>query len=230
MPTKNFLNRIVPMIFLDPDDGAGGGGEPKSLPPKEPTEEEKQKALDKQFAERADRAAKAERDRLLKDLGVADPDEAKALLEAARKAQDAQKSELERAESARQKAEKDAEDARLAAENALKTATTRILNSEIKIAASAPVTDKDGKVTRPSFRKEALDDVLLLINRDGIQEKDGTFDGIEKSLADLAKAKPYLLVEPQPKPGGGTPPERGSGSRKPIKGQEGDRKPIIGSL
>lgn len=229
MPTKNFFNRIVPMIFLDPDDGAGGGGEPKSEPPKEPTEEEKQKMLDKQFAERAERGKQAGRAEVLKELGIDDPEEAKKLLEAARKAQDAQKSELERAESARQKAEKDAEDARLAADTALKTATTRILNSEIKIAASAPVTDKDGKVTRPSFRKEALDDVLLLINRDGIQEKDGTFDGIEKSLADLAKAKPYLLVEPQPKPGGGTPLERGS-SRKPIKGQEGDRKPIIGSL
>ena len=100
--------------------------------------------------------------------------------------------------------------------------------SEIKINAAAPVMDKDGKkVVRPAFRKEALDDVLLLISREAITEEDGKYLNIDKALSDLAKAKPWLLDESAPA-SKGSPSESG----RQLKKQDGtqERAPIIRSL
>ena len=184
-----------PAFFLDGNDGNGGD-------PKEPTAEEKkladekaaQEKLDKQFADRAARAAETERKKLLDELGVKDPAEAKALLKSAREADDAKKSDLEKAESARKLAEEKAIQAQADAQAKLDAANKRVMDSEIKINASTPVMDKDGKkVVRPAFRKEALDDVLVLINREGITEENGSYKNLDKALNDLAKAKPWLL-------------------------------------
>lgn len=195
---SNLIKRFffLSMPFFAPDDGAGGGGDEPSADDKKAAEEKsKQDALDKQFAERADRAAKAEREKLLKELGVTDPEEAKKLLETARKADDEKKTALEKEQAAREKAENDAKAAKAAADEVLAQATTKLMNAEIKMSASTAVVDKDGKVTRAAFRAEAMDDVLLLLNREGIQEKDGTFTGVSEALAALAKTKPYLLAE-----------------------------------
>lgn len=232
---SNLIKRFffLSMPFFAPDDGAaGGGGDPA------PTEEDKKKAaeekskqeaLDKQFADRADRAAKAEREKILKELGVADPEEAKKLLETARKADDEKKTALEKEQAAREKAEKDAETAKAAADEILKQATTKLMNAEIKMSANTAVVDKDGKVTRAAFRADAMDDVLLLLNREGIQEKDGTFTGVSEALATLAKTKPYLLAEEKP-----TKPIRGNdggpGSKKKGSGNSGERTRIISGL
>lgn len=227
---SNLIKRFffLSMPFFSPDEA----------PPVEPTEEDKKKAaekqtqqdaLDKQFAERAERGKQAGRAELLKELGVADPEEAKKLLETARKADEEKKTDLEKEQAAREKAEKELTAAKDAADKVLAQATTKLMNAEIKMSANTVVVDKDGKVTRAAFRADAMDDVLLLLNREGIQEKDGTFTGVSEALATLAKTKPYLLAEEKPtKPTHGN--ESGPKGKKKDSGNSGERTRIISGL
>ena len=223
-PMKPSFGFQRPLFYLDGDDaGASKPDEPEKKEDK-PNQDE----LNKQFAERAKRAEEATTKKLLESLGVKDLDEAKALTEAARKATEAQKTDLEKAEAARLEAETKAQKAEADAQAKLDAANKRMLDSEIKINAAAPVMDKDGKkVVRPAFRKEALDDVLLLISREAITETDGKYINIDKALSDLAKAKPWLLDESAPV-SKGSPSESG----RQLKKQEGsaERAPIIRSL
>lgn len=229
---SNLIKRFffLSMPFFAPDDGAaGGGGDPAPTDDKKAAEDKaKQEALDKQFAERADRAAKAEREKLLKELGVTDPEEAKKLLETARKADDEKKTALEKEQAAREKAEKEAADVKAEADKILAQANTKLMNADIKTVANTAVVDKDGKVTRAAFRADAMDDVLLLVNREGIQEKDGTFTGVSEALATLAKTKPWLLDNDEPeKSKNGN--ESGPKNKKKVYGSE-KRSRIISGL
>lgn len=197
MPLLNKLGFRAPLFVLDGNDTNGGD------PPKELTAEEKKAAdekaaqdkLNAQFAERAERAATAERKKILEELGIKDSEEGKALLKAAKEKADAEKTELEKEQSARKDAEAKAEQAEADAQAKLDAATKKLMDSEIKVSAASTVTDKDGKVIRPAFKKAALADVLLLIDRKEITEDDGSFKNVDKALADLAKAKPWLLEE-----------------------------------
>jgi hypothetical protein len=222
------LFRFIQFPFFDGDGGSGGGGEPAPAPDADAEAKKKQEELNKQFAERATRATETERKRLLEELGVKDPEEAKALLKIAREADDKTKTETEKLQKQAQDALDAKTKAETKAEESAKSATKKLMDAEIKINAAAPVFDKDGKkVVRPAFRKEALSDVLLLINREGIVEKDDTFEGVEKALSELAKNKPWLLVEEQ-SDSRGTPHEERRGYRKGDR-DEG-RTPIISSL
>ncbi len=229
MPIKHSISICTPFLFLDPD--AVGAKTPEQLADEKKATEEKAKqdALDKQFAERAERGKETGRKELLAELGISDPEEAKKLLKIAKEADEAKKSEQEKLQAKIDEATQEAEKAKSEAETIKQSALKRVQDSEIKIAASAPVMDKDGKtVTRPAFRPEALADVLVLLNREGITEKDGSFEGIDKALAELAKAKPYLLAEKvEAKPRNGNP--QGPQGKKQASG-DGERKPIIGSL
>lgn len=129
---------------------------------------------------------------LLESLGVESKETLQSLVKSAKEAEDANRSELEkaRAEQERLQQEKDA-----ASENigALKR---RLLDTRIEIVASKPVVDKDGKVTRPAFRDDALDIVLMTIDRALIAEgDDGTYSGIEEALVKLAEKRALLLKE-----------------------------------
>lgn len=226
-----FNNLFRPVLFFD-QSGGGGGGASK----KEPTGDDEKKTaagpsqeeLNKQFAERAKSAASAKEKEILELLGVTDPEEAKKLIEAARKSEADNQSELEKEKIARAKAEADAEKAKQEADQAKADALKLSQDTEIKFSALDEVKDKDGKVTRPAFRKDAIDDVLLLIDRTGINAKDGKTEGVEDALSKLAKAKPYLLVDltKQPK-GKGTPGE--DGKKKKADG-EVERTPLIRRL
>ncbi len=229
LTNTNLIKRFFFLSMPFFDQGDGGGDTPPTDDEKKAAEEKsKQDALDKQFAERAERAAKAEREKILKELGVADPEEAKKLLETARKADDEKKTALEREQAAREKAENEAKSVKAAADEVLAQATTKLMNAEIKMSANTAVVDKDGKVTRAAFRADAMDDVLLLLNREGIQEKDGTFTGVSEALASLAKTKPYLLAEEKPtKPTHGN--ESGPKGKKKGSGNE-ERSRIISGL
>lgn len=162
---------------------------------------------------------------MLEVLGVKDADEAAALLKIAREADEKTKTEAEKMTAKLQASE----DARIKAETEAKekteAANKRLLDSEIKINAATALIEKD-KIVRPAFKREALDDVLLLIDRKLIEEKDGAFKGVDKALEALAKAKPWLLEEKQQAPRG-TPPQG-------PRGRQGDdgtpRTPIISSL
>ena len=216
-------------VFYEANPGGGSGGAPSAEDKAKAEADAKVKAqeeLNQQFADRAARATEAERKRLLETLGVKDADEAAALLKIAREADDKTKTETERLQAQVKTAEDAKTKAETEAQQKLEAANKRLLDSEIKINASAAVTDKDGKVTRPAFRKEALEDVLLLIDRTKIDEKDGVYTNVEKALNDLAKAKPWLLEEKQ-QTSRGTPRDGGPGSRKQ---DDGERSPIIRSL
>lgn len=228
---KLFSN-LSRMFLFEADPGGGAGGDPPEDPPggenadEEAKKKKAQEEENKKYADRAKRAAEAERAKILKDLGVTDPEEAKALLKKARDADEANKTELEKAQSEAQKAQAAKEKAEADAKAQLEAANKKLLDSEIKMTALAPVVDKDKKVTRPAFRKEAMQEVLLLINREAITEDDGTYKGVEKALSELAKAKPYLLEEKQEQRRG-TPGGSGSGSGRR---NDGERTPIISSL
>ncbi len=193
MPLQQKLGFRSPLFFLDGNDA--GGGDPTLDEKKAAEEKAAQEKLNAQFAERAERAATAERKKLLEELGIKDPEEGKALLKAAKEKADAEKSDLEKEQSARKDAEAKAEKAQAEAQEKLEAATKKLMDSEIKVSAASTVTDKDGKVLRPAFKKAALADVLLLIDRKDITEEDGSFKNVDKALADLAKAKPWLLEE-----------------------------------
>lgn len=218
------------MFLFQSDPAAGGGGGTPTPEDKAKAEADAKKAeqekLDKQFAERAARATEAEQKRILESIGVKSLDELTALAKSAKEADDKNKSDLEKAQSALAKAEEDKAKAEADAKAEREASLKRLLDGEIKIGARTPVIEKD-KVLRPAFRKEALDEVLLLIDRKAIEEKDGAFTGVEKALGDLAKAKPYLLEEKQ-EPRRGTPSERNSGGKPNRDG--GERTPIIHSL
>jgi hypothetical protein len=189
-----------PLFYFDPD--AAGG----PLPPAEGDQSKEstpdaggnggtnQADLDRQFADRAKRAAETERKKIFEALGVDSQEAFDALIKAKKDAEEAQKTEIQRLTEATKSAQK-----------ALNTAQKRILDSEIKLLATQPV-EKDGKVTRTAFRPDALDIVIALIDRNGIKDEEGQLTGIAEALDALAKEKPFLLVgdgkSPAPK---GTP-------------------------
>ena len=224
----NLSRWIRSVFFFAPDEGAGGSGnaEADAKAKAEADDKAKQEELNKQFAERAQRAADAERKKLLEVLGVKDADEAAALLKIAREADEKTKTEAEKMTAKLQASE----DARIKAETEAKekteAANKRLLDSEIKINASTALIEKD-KIVRPAFKREALDDVLLLIDRTAITESEGAFKNVDKALEKLAKDKPWLLEDKQTTTRNGTPNEQ----RTRKQGDQGQpRTPIISSL
>lgn len=122
-----------------------------------------------------------------------------------------------RARTAAERKLKDAEDAKLSeseratkqqqdSEKAIAAANTRIINAEIKVAASAAgAHDPDA--------------VLALIDREGIEiDDEGSVSGVKSALDLLLKAKPYLKGTPGAgrsggEGGGGAGERPGTGSR-----------------
>lgn len=185
-----------------------------------------QEEVNRIAGERAKRAEETTRKQLWDALGIKNQDEWNAYLKAKKEQEDANKTELERlAEEAKnEKARADSLEAEKKTE--AETLQKRIVDGEIKLLASQPVLDKDGKVTRAAFRPEALMDVALLIDRTEIKDEDGKLTGIDKALDALAKAKPYLLAEqtsttkgPGTPPGGGNPPKpsKPAGTEEPKR-------------
>ena len=219
-------------VLFDADKGAGGG-DPDKKPDegKEPDAQGKgglsQDELNDRYAERAARAAEAEKKRLYESLGIKDDAEFDAYLKAKKEAEDKGKSELQKAQDDLKAAQAEAD--RLKAENkkTLEDARKRVLDTEIKLAAQAAVVDKDNKVTRPAFLPAAMDEVLLLVDRSEIKDENDKFIGIEAALEKLAKGKAHLLAptnQTTSKPGGkGTPlPQSGNKPRKPAEGGDPD--------
>lgn len=213
---NNRFSLLRPLgLYFDADSGGSSGGsnddpggdnKPKG---KTFTQEE----LDTMFAQRAAQARTSALSELFKDLGVENTDSLKAVIKAAKNVDDAQKTELQKAQDKADTAEKAFADQKTAHETAIAELEKRILDTEIKIAAGREVKDKDGKVTRPRVRAEALDAAQLVIERKDIAQKDKAYTGIEEALDELYKAKAFMFeAEPEP-PTKGTPP--GQTLRKP---------------
>lgn len=167
-----------------------------------------QEDLNRQFAERAKRAEESERKRLLELFGVQSEDDLKAIAKARSEETERSKSELQKVSDKLTAAEARAKKLEEDASSQIAQMQKRIMDSEIKQYAGRVISDKDGKVTRSAFRVEALDDILLLVDRSLIVDKDGVYEGIEKALDALAKSKPYLLADGSQqtqKPAKGTP-------------------------
>lgn len=217
----------------DTPEGEGNAGDDEK--------KKRQAELNRKFAERAKRAEEAERKRLWEALGVKDQEEFDAYVKAKKEAEDAQKSALEKAQDEAKKALEKADKLETDHKTAMEAMQKRIIHTEIKVAAGKEVRSEDGKIVRPAFREDALDDVVVLLEASGsniTMDEDGKVTGIPEALEALAKAKPFLLEEGRTtntEKFKGTPPEqktkskfKSSGSRR--REDDGDDKPIFESL
>lgn len=170
---------------------------PKDLPePKTFTQEEVTAIATREKSEGRAAAIK----QLMTDLGITDVEEAKALLAAAKEAEQAKKTEAEKAAEAAAKAEKDAKKA--TAEAAMERLTARI---ERKLISNGVPFEDEKKLTR-------LRDMIKL-------EPDADDDAVKAAVDDLKKEMPELFqaktTTPKPKgPPGSNPggPPRGGGT------------------
>ncbi len=213
-----------PMFFYD--EGAAGGAPASEQAPNAGAEGGKtftQEEVNRLVGDaRKDGRSSGEK-ALLESLGLKSADDLKGIVQAARDAEEKNKTELQKAQDAATNAASALEEEKRQRVEEHDAFTRRLLDGEIRIAASAAVMDKDGKkVVRPAFRKEALDDVTLLIDRTSITEKNGKFEGLDKALETLAKSKPYLLAGEAQTPKG-TPPT--NGQRRTEVSQSSERRP-----
>lgn len=182
------------------------------------TGEEKRTYTQNEFnaiiGERATRAARTAIEKLLKDLGVDSPEAAKEAIKTASDLRAAQMTELEKAQAEAAQARKEKEEAEQARQSTEAKALERLMRSAVVVAAA-----------RAGFNDP--DDAWLLIDRTAIKAKDDdTFEGIDKALEAVVKAKPYLVKAAQPS--GGTPRRRPTGAPREQAGEPAQAvKPII---
>ncbi len=220
-----FINgRWIP-IFSFPDVGDGGGaggtdGEPDEKKPEKKNgdgagekKEYTQAELDAMFAERAKSASSAATKALLDKFNVKTVEELDAALKKAKDLEDAQLSEADKAKKDAETARKEADAAKSNGEAAIARANERLMQADIKAQASAL-----------KFRKEALDDVWLLVRSD---EKllakltvgdDGGVTGGEALVKEIAKLRPHWLDA-----GNGSRGTPRPGEKKP--GEKPDQQP-----
>lgn len=230
-----FYSLLRPRVFYDANSG-GGGGSNENNPGNNDDNKPKgktftQEELDALFAQRATQARNSALTDLFKDLGVENADSLKAVIKAAKDADDAQKSELQKAQDRAANAEKAVNEQKTTFESQITDLEKLLTDTEIKIAASKAVKDKDGNVTRAAFRADALEDVVVLINRKGIKRENGAVSGIEDALVELAKVKTFMLDDEPTTQFKGSPTD--SKFRKPNKPKsnaEDDEKPFFASL
>lgn len=181
--------------------GSGAGEEKRTFT---------QAELNALFGERGRQAKQAAISELMKELGVEKPEDIKAALKKAKDAEVAQMTELEKAQAEKADALKKAEEAEQARTTTEAKALERLMRAEVISAAS-----------RLNFNDPA--DAWLYIDRTAIKvTDDDDFEGIDKALEVVVKAKPYL-VKSDKQPGGGTP------TRKPrtIQQPEGAPAPAV---
>lgn len=181
---------IQPLLDPNANPGGNGGTDPKG---KTYTQDE----LDTMFAQRAAQAKTSALSDLFKTIGVENADSLKSIIAKAKEADDAQKSELQKAQDKANMADKALADQKTAHDTAIAELEKRIQDTEIKITAGAEVKDKDGKVLRPRALADALDVILLSVDRKEIVKKDNAYANIEEALDAMYKAKPFLFEAEQ---------------------------------
>ncbi len=217
----------APFLY-SPDDGGGAGGgdgkpddkKPDDKKPEgkgagekgaETRKEYTQEQLDAMFAERAKSAKGAATKELLEKFGVKTVDELDAALKKAKDLEEAQLSEADKAKKSAEQARKEADEAKTNGEAAIARANERLMQAEIKAQATAQ-----------KFRKEAIDDVWLLVKSDAkMLEKlkvrdDGGVDGAEAIVKEIAKARAHWMDSGS---GGKGTPRPGEKKPEPDKEQ-----------
>lgn len=135
------------------------------------------------FAARMDREARSRLQKIAAELGFASVDELKAAAKEAMEAKQAAKSELEKAQERIKALEQERDQVMAQAQQAMLAAEVARLSAKLGIV------DPDA--------------ALALMDRSGIEFKDGKVHGVEEALTDLLKAKPYLKANTAPVQGGG---------------------------
>jgi hypothetical protein len=206
-----------PFVFFSPDPDAGGGsggktgegddgkkgsgegggdGDKKSYT---------QAELDVMFGERAKQAKSSTTADILKALGVEKIEDAKAILDAKRQADEDQKTELEKAKEAVKAANEKTAATLAEAEKIKAEAAEKLMKAEVeKVAVGA------------GFRPEASGDVWLVVDKTKITVDDsGNYKGIKEAVDLVAKEKPFWLLDPKGSPpkGRGTPGGGGSNNK-----------------
>lgn len=208
-----------PQFYFDGDgDGGGGSGGTGSTGSNtggdnggtggEQTRTFKQSELDAMFADRAKQAGQSAVAGILKDLGVEKIDDIKGILKAAKDAEAAKLSELEKAqkEAADLKAAKEKVDAEKA--DILAKAAEKLLKAAVLAEAS-----------KQGFNDPT--DAWNFLDRSAIKAKDDdSYEGLDKAIEAVAKAKPYLVKAQQQSQGKGTP----SRDKKPAGDKQADKQ------
>lgn len=221
-----FINGQWIPIFFSPDGGDGGGaggtdGKPDDKKPEKKNgdgagekKEYTQAELDTMFAERARSASSAATKALLDKFNVKTVEELDGTLKKAKELEDAQLSEADKSKKEAESARKLADEAKTAGEAAIARANDRLMQAEIKAQAGAN-----------KFRKEALDDVWLLVKSDPkLLDKlkvddNGTVTGGEAVVKEIAKSRAHWLDT-----GNGSKGTPRTGEKKPDD-KSGDQQP-----
>lgn len=210
---------FMPAIYFDPDGGGSGSttdpaaGEGEGEKPQSFT----QAQLNNLFAERAKSAASAREKELLDKTGATSVDELTALIAEAKQARESQATEAEKQAAALKAAEDKAAKAETEKTDALAKAARRLMDAEILIEAK-----------EAGFLPEAIADVLLVVDRSKIIEKDGKFEGVKEAVKAVAEAKKFWLAAQRPENKFGTPPRKQAGGQPPDTNQNKQpEKPLI---
>ena len=192
-------SRINLQLFANPDTGDTGGKDPNAgddgRKEKVTFTPEQQAKIDEIIEERVLKtkisATKAALEEQAKNLGFANAEEMQNALKEYKAIKDKDKTELQKAQEAKEEAEEKAKMAEDAARTML-----------IKAAFIAEASKKGFADVEDAFKLADLSTVAV---------KDDKVEGIEPIVEALAKGKPYLLMQDDPKlPPKGANPSRGS--------------------
>lgn len=183
---KQFGNRF---LFDAEGDGQGGAGTGDATG-KTYTQAE----LDRMFGDRATRAGEAATKKLLEDLGLKDPAELKARLQAAKEAEDAQGTALDKATKAEAREKARADQAETDRKTALARADEKLLRAAVVTEATAQGVDDAELKTLWLLLK---DDTVLRAKITPKPGDDDEFEGVKDVIGELVKAHPRWLKADQ---------------------------------
>jgi hypothetical protein len=213
-----FLSRLIPTLHFDDPAGGAGAQPPATPPPPEPgkgnvsmTQEE----FDKRIGDRAVRASAAKEKEILDALGLEKIDDLKAIVQAARQADDKNKTETQKLQDEIGTLKKDNEKIKTDAETRNQRANDKLIKSEVELEA-----------TKLGFLPDAISDVWLLVkdDRTGIEVNEDTLEvtGVEAAVKKIAETRKHWLASKEKKP---TAPPRRPANGKDKSDDEGQRQP-----
>jgi hypothetical protein len=207
--TDRYTPRLTPWM-LAPDDETGHGadpadeGETEETTGGDSTRTFTQAEVDRMVGGRATKAEKAARTKLLEELGVSDPAEAKKILEAARKAAEKDKTELDKARDQATTAAQTAAEARAEAAQARRE---RAIDRALVQADVSP---------------KRLDRMAKLVAIELDPDADDMAEAIAAAVAAVKDDMPEAFASSsEPKPAGKAPSSDGKppvGGKAPARG------------
>ena len=226
MHLKRLFWFLIPTLALWAGEDSGASSDPDNTNPEKDKggdgaggEEKRtftQSELNALFAERAKQAKQSGIAELLKELGAENAEAAKTALAEAEKARKAQMSELEKAQAevADYKAKHEA------AEKEKADITARAAEKLLRAAVLA-------EATRQGFNDP--NDAWLYVDRTAIKAKDDDiFEGIDKAIEAVVKAKPYLAKgQTQKGDGKGTPDRQQKPGQQQKNQDQDEQRPVV---